>query len=127
MLPHEMARIGHRAGTATRCRMPTVIPPLPELVLYTRAGCGLCAEARQMITLVLADRARRSLAVPALVERDIESDPELNRRLFDRIPVVELGQGRLELATSIARLRRLFEDVLDAPGRAEPAVASPGP
>jgi len=42
-------------------------------------------------------------------------DPELHRQLFERIPVVELGPGRLELATSVARLRRLLSDVLDAP------------
>jgi hypothetical protein len=97
--------------------MPTVTPPLPDLVLYARPGCGLCDEARDAIRLLLADRAARGLPVPAFVERDIEADPELHRQLFDRIPVIELGAGRLELATSVARLRRLFEDVLDTPTR----------
>ena len=95
--------------------MPTVTPPLPDLILYARPGCGLCDEAREAIQLLLADRAARGLPVPAFVERDIEADPELNRRLFERIPVIELGDGRLELATSVARLRRLLADVLDSP------------
>ncbi len=89
-------------------------PPLPDLVLYARPGCRLCDETRTTIELLLADRRARGLVVPAFIELDIEADPELQRRLFDRIPVVELGAGRLELATSVARLRRLLADVLDA-------------
>ena len=95
--------------------MPSVSDPLPDLVLYARPGCGLCDEARATIGLLLDDRAARGLPVPAFVERDIDADRELHDRLFDRIPVIELGPGRLELATSVARLRRLLADVLDAP------------
>jgi hypothetical protein len=98
--------------------MPIVSAPLPDLVLYARPGCHLCDEARAAIELLLADRQARGLPVPAVVERDIEADPELHRRLLERIPVVELGPGRLELATSVARLRRLLADVLDAPAPA---------
>ena len=43
---------------------------------------------------------RAGLAVPALVERDIETDPDWQRAYFATIPVVELGDRRLELATS---------------------------
>ncbi|MCI0582251.1 MAG: glutaredoxin family protein [Chloroflexi bacterium] len=92
--------------------------PLPDLILYARPGCHLCDEARVNIELLLADRRARGLAVPAVVERDIEADPDLHRQLLDRIPVVELGAGRLELATSFARLRRLLADVLDTPAAA---------
>jgi len=95
--------------------MPIVSAPLPDLVLYARPGCHLCDETRAAIELLLADRRARGLPVPTVVERDIEADPELHRRLLERIPVVELGRGRLELATSVARLRRLLADVLDAP------------
>jgi hypothetical protein len=45
---------------------------------------------------------------------DIDTDPAWQRAYFASIPVVELGDRRLELATSAARLRRLFSDVLDA-------------
>lgn len=92
--------------------------PLPDLVLYSRPGCHLCDEARAAIELLLGDRRARGLAVPAFVERDIEADEDLHRRFLERIPVVELGPGRLELATSVARLRRLFADVLDTPAPA---------
>ncbi len=102
--------------------MQAVTAPLPDLILYARPGCHLCAETRDAIELLLADRAARGLPVPAFVERDIEADPALHRALFERIPVVELGPGRLELATSVARLRRLLADVLDAtPMGARPA------
>ena len=98
--------------------MPIVSAPLPDLVLYARPGCHLCDETRAAIELLLADRWARGLPVPTVIERDIEADPELHRRLLERIPVVELGGARLELATSVARLRRLFADVLDAPAPA---------
>jgi len=125
MLPHEVGPTGRAAASVARCRMPTVTPPLPDLVLYTRAGCGLCTEARRAIDLLLADREARGLPIPTLMVRDIEADPELHRALFERIPVVELGSGRLELATSVSRLRRLLEDVIDAPHPAVGLAAEP--
>jgi hypothetical protein len=88
--------------------------PLPDLILYGRPGCGLCDEARDLIHDLLDERARTSRPVPALIELDIETDPGLERAYFTTIPVVELGDHRLELATSAARLRRLLSDVLDA-------------
>jgi hypothetical protein len=88
--------------------------PLPDLVLYGRPGCGLCAETRTILLALQEQRARAGLAVPTLVERDIETDPAWERAFFTTIPVVELGDRRLELATSAAKLRRLLSDVLDA-------------
>ena len=87
--------------------------PLPDLVLYTRAGCSLCDEAREAIELTLADRRGRGLAVPRIVEIDIEADAELHRRLFERIPVVELGTSRVELIVTVGKMRRLLSDALD--------------
>ena len=75
--------------------MPIVSAPLPDLVLYARPGCHLCDETRAAIELLLADRRARGLPVPTVIERDIEADPELHWRLLERIPVVELGRGRL--------------------------------
>ena len=91
--------------------MPSVTP-LPDLVLYARPGCSLCDEAREAIELVLADRRARGLRVPTLIERNIESDPELHRSLLERIPVVELGNQRVELVVSIGKLRRLLHAVV---------------
>lgn len=89
------------------------VTPLPDLTLYARPGCELCDEARTLLTALLDERAAAGLTRPRLVERDIESDPALERAYFATIPVVELGDRRLELATSAPKLRRLFRDVLD--------------
>jgi hypothetical protein len=87
--------------------MPNVAP-LPDLVLYARPACSLCDEAREAIELVLADRRARGAPVPDVVERNIEADPELHRRYLERIPVVELGDQRVELIVSVGKLRRLL-------------------
>ena len=88
--------------------------PLPDLVLYGRPGCGLCDETRAILGALLDERQRAGLATPVLRERDIETDPAWQRAFFASIPVVELGDRRLELATSAAKIRRLIADVLDA-------------
>jgi hypothetical protein len=101
--------------------------PLPDLILYTRPGCGLCDEAREAIRLVMVDRAARGVAVPALLERNIEDDPELHRRYLERIPVVEIGNQHVELVVSVGKVRRLLNEALgDLPaggdGPTEPAT-----
>jgi hypothetical protein len=90
-----------------------MLDPLPDLILYGRPGCGLCDEAREVVTALLDARARAGLKAPALVERDIRSDPAWERAFFTTIPVVELDGRRLELATSVAKISRLLSDVLD--------------
>jgi hypothetical protein len=87
--------------------------PLPDLILYTRPGCGLCDAARDIVLDLLAQRALAGQPVPEYVERDIETDPAWQREYSSAIPVVELGPRRLDLATSAARLRRLLAEVLD--------------
>jgi hypothetical protein len=88
--------------------------PLPDLVLYTRPGCHLCDDARSALQGLLEDRAARSQPLAHLRERDITTDPELERAFASTIPVVELRGARLELAVSPARLRRFLEAHLDA-------------
>jgi len=88
--------------------------PLPDLILYGRPGCGSCEEARRDVLGILEARRGAGLATPALVERDITSDPGWERAFFSSIPVLELGDRRLELATSPARVSRLLIDVLGA-------------
>ena len=100
--------------------MPNV-PPLPDLILYARPGCSLCDEAREAIRLVSEDRRGRGLPVPELIEHNIEDDPELHRRYLERIPVVELGDQRVELIVTVGKLRRLFAIAFDS----EPTA--PGP
>ena len=88
--------------------------PLPDLVLYGRSGCHLCDEARTALVGLLEERSEAGLLVPILVERDIDSNAAWQDAYFETIPVVELGDRRLELATSVLKLRRLLTDVLDA-------------
>jgi hypothetical protein len=93
--------------------------PVPDLVLYARPGCHLCEEAREATELVLAERARQGLPLPAFREVDIEGDRALHDALFERIPVVELGGRRLELIVSVSKLRRFLSDALDTETVAE--------
>jgi hypothetical protein len=63
------------------------------VALYTRPGCHLCDEARDVIEAV-----RESDGPFELREIDIESDPELHSRYLERIPVVEVdGEQVAEL------------------------------
>jgi hypothetical protein len=88
------------------------VPPLPDLTLYARPGCSLCDEARVAIDLVIEDRRARGLPAPTVIERNIEDDPELHRRYLERIPVVEIGDQRVELIVSVGKVRRLLNEVL---------------
>ncbi len=77
---------------------------VPDLILYSRPGCALCDEAREVLEALLAQRREAGRPTPAFVERDIESNPEWEEAHFATIPVVELGDLRLELAMSTARI-----------------------
>ena len=50
------------------------------LVLYSRDGCHLCDQAREVLLRV----------GHPFDEVDIEADPELHRKYLERIPVVAL-------------------------------------
>jgi glutaredoxin len=71
------------------------------VVLYGKADCHLCDEARTVLERVRAD-------VPFdLVELDIEADDALHRRYLERIPVVEIaGEEAFEFFVEEAELRR---------------------
>lgn len=94
--------------------MPTEMAPLPDLVLYGRPDCHLCDEAREILGALLAERAAAGRPAPPIVERNIDDDPRLQDRFFATIPVVEIGERRLELATSAGKIRRLLDEAFDA-------------
>ena len=100
-------------GTLAYNRHAMAATPLPDLILYSRPACDLCNETRAVLKALLAERTAFAMPTPTLIERDIESDPAWERAYFTSIPVVELGDRRIELATSVAKLRRLLTDVLD--------------
>ena len=58
---------------------------MPEVILYTRAGCHLCDEVKAVLA-----RARRH-ADFTLREVDIDSDPALLAEYNDQIPVVAIN------------------------------------
>ncbi len=89
-----------------------VTPPLPPLILYGRPGCHLCEDARWFLDALLADRVSRGLAVPALEEKSIDGDDELQQKYAFTIPVAVLGDHELELATTSAKLRRFLAQAL---------------
>ena len=91
---------------------------MDELYLYARAGCHLCEETRTALVQLLAEREAAGLPSPTLVERDIDTNEDWQRAFMATIPVIELADRRLELATSPARIRRLLADVLDVPAAA---------
>jgi hypothetical protein len=77
-----------------------------EVVLYGKAGCHLCEEARTEIDAV---RARREFA---LREVDVSLDPVLHARYGERIPVVTVaGREAFEYHVDGPELERLLDTV----------------
>ena len=74
-----------------------------SVVLYTRAECGLCDEARGLLALY-----REHL--PPLVEVDIDADPQLVNQFGTCVPVIEIdGRVRFRGRVSEMLLRRLID------------------
>jgi glutaredoxin len=54
----------------------------PEVILYTRRGCHLCDEAKEVI-----ERLRKEAAF-RFEQIDIDTDPALKDRYNDEVPVI---------------------------------------
>jgi glutaredoxin len=79
---------------------------MTEVVLYGKAGCHLCDDARAVIAGV---RARREFD---LTEVDVSLDPVLNARYGERIPVVTIGAVEtFELGFSAPELEQALDTV----------------
>ena len=79
---------------------------MTEVVLYGKAGCHLCEEARAEIDAV---RARRPFE---LTEVDVSLDPVLHARYGERIPVVVVeGAEAFEFHVDGPELERLLDTV----------------
>jgi len=81
------------------CEVPYVTKsqePTPfEVTFYTKAGCHLCEEARDMLEDIAA------LTTYVLTEIDIRSNPALFEKYRYRIPVILINnetliEGRIE-------------------------------
>jgi glutaredoxin len=74
-----------------------------RLVVYSRPECHLCDDAKA----VLADYAEY---LPQIEDVDIDSDPELQARFGESIPVVEIdGEVRFRGRVDEILLRRMIE------------------
>ena len=79
---------------------------MTEVVLYGKAGCHLCDDARAVVADV---RSRREFR---LEEVDVSLDPVLNARYGERIPVVVVdGIEAFELGLSAPELERVLDTV----------------
>jgi glutaredoxin len=78
-----------------------------EVVVYSRPGCHLCAEALGKL-IALHEQGYRF----NLTEVDVESDDLLLRRHLERIPVVEIdGAVVSELVLDEAAVRARLDTV----------------
>jgi glutaredoxin len=76
---------------------------VPRVILYTREGCCLCDDAREVLHRV-RDRHPSAFAIQ---ERDIEDDDAVFRAYLERIPVVTIdGQEAFELYVDERELER---------------------
>ncbi len=79
-----------------------------RVVLYSREGCCLCHDAREVLLKVRAEAPVRFV----LEERDIDDDDALFRAYLERIPVVTIdGQEAFELFIDEAELRQRLDIV----------------
>jgi glutaredoxin len=79
------------------------IPAVGRVVLYTKHGCHLCDEAKAVLQ-------RYSRFLPAVIEIDIESDPQLVEEFGTCVPVVEIdGRVRFRGRINEVLLRRIID------------------
>ena len=98
-------------------------PLRPLVTLYTRPGCHLCDDARDILGVVLAERAAAGAPAVDVDEVDIESDPALFRRHLETIPVLAVGGAELPLAMRPGAIRAFLAERLEAASSAVPATS----
>jgi hypothetical protein len=71
--------------------------------LYTKPGCHLCEDA-------LADLERLRARLPHTLELvDISADVDLERRYWERIPVLKIGEREYDAPLTRAVLERALQ------------------
>jgi Glutaredoxin-like domain (DUF836) len=81
-----------------------------RVVLYSREGCCLCDDAREVLLKVRAQAPVQFV----LEELDIDGDEALFRAYLERIPVVTIdGREAFELFVDEAELRQRL-DIVEA-------------
>jgi glutaredoxin len=80
---------------------------MKRVIVYSRPGCHLCAEALERIVALHGEGYRFDL-----VEVDIDGDEALLKRMLERIPVVEVdGEVVSELVLDGAAVRARLDTV----------------
>jgi hypothetical protein len=75
-------------------------PTAPRVELLGRVGCHLCDDARAVVVGVLDELGEQ------LLERDVDTDPELARRFGDQVPVLFVDGVQIDFwRVSESRLR----------------------
>jgi hypothetical protein len=94
---------GESSGSSDLARPPaTGNRRFERLIIYTRAGCHLCDEARATLN-------KYAGFLPPIVEVDIDADPELVSRFSTCVPVIEVdGKVRFRGRVNEVLLRRLI-------------------
>jgi len=93
--------------------MPAMAVRSPTIFLYGKPGCGLCHEARAIVDAIVAERVAAGRIAPAIEERDITTNDRWLEAFAFEIPVVEIGDRQLPLATSASAIRRLIGEAID--------------
>jgi glutaredoxin len=89
--------------------------PVPEVVLYTRAGCHLCDEAKAQL------RELRRQASFTLREVDIDQDPALRQRYNDEVPVIFIhGRKAFKYRIDPRQFLQQLRSHLPAPAQQDP-------
>jgi hypothetical protein len=91
--------------------MTTSLSPA-TLRVYRRADCHLCDEARHLLQVVLEERAVRGDPLPRVREIDITTEPGLEARYGDSVPVMAIGDHEVPLVTSARQIRAFLDRVI---------------
>jgi hypothetical protein len=85
-------------------------PPLPDLVLWRSDRCHLCEDTTLLVEQVLAQWVAAGRDAPRLVVRRIADDPEVERELFEQVPVLQVDRRRLPLAVRLGQIRAFLDE-----------------
>lgn len=78
---------------------------MSDWIVYSRPGCGLCEEFMTELADLLGERAAAVQVV------DIDGDERLQRKYFDRIPVLTVnGDFVCQYRLDAERVRRYLAD-----------------
>ncbi len=74
-----------------------------DVTLYTKAGCHLCEEVKEVLAGLTAVYPHH------LIEIDITQDPDIFSRYHYTIPVVHVGQIELQAPITTTQLKTALE------------------